>query len=82
MRGLLLATFTKVNRGVVTASTIDWRIVAGGNYNEPSFPNGWTPQDKSVLNLFLYFFLVVNGMVYGGPRSLDKRAHPTIGGGR
>ena len=38
---------------------IDRRIVAGGNYNEPSFPNGWTPQGKSFLDLFLYFFLMV-----------------------
>jgi hypothetical protein len=35
---------------------IDRRIVSGGNYNEPSFPNGWTPQGKSFLDLFLHFF--------------------------
>ena len=35
---------------------IDHRIVAGGNYNEPLFPNGWTPLGKSFLDLFLYFF--------------------------
>ncbi len=38
---------------------IDWRVVAGGNYNEPSFPNGWTPQGKSFLDLFLHFFPMV-----------------------
>ena len=35
---------------------IDRRVVVGRNYNEPSFPNGWTPQGKSFLDLFLYFF--------------------------
>jgi hypothetical protein len=38
---------------------IDRRIVSGGNYNEPSFPNGWTPQGKSFLDLFLHFFPMV-----------------------
>jgi hypothetical protein len=38
---------------------IDWRVVAMGNYNEPSFPNGWTPQGKSFIDLFLYFLLMV-----------------------
>jgi hypothetical protein len=28
----------------------------GGDYNKPSFTNGWTPQGKSFLDLFLYFF--------------------------
>jgi hypothetical protein len=36
---------------------IDWQITTvGGNYNGPSFPNQWTPQGKSFLDLFLYFF--------------------------
>ena len=34
-------------------------LVAGGNYNEPSFPNGWTPQGKLFLDLFLYFLPMV-----------------------
>ncbi len=38
---------------------IDRRVVAGGNYNEPSFPNNWVPQGKSYLDLFIYFFPMV-----------------------
>ena len=38
---------------------IDRRVVAGGNYNEPSFPNNWVPQGKSYLDLFVYFFPMV-----------------------
>jgi hypothetical protein len=38
---------------------INRRIVAGGNYNEPSFPNNWVPQGKSYLDLFCYFFPMV-----------------------
>ena len=40
-----------------------WRRSAhhngGGNYDEPSFPNRWTPQGKSYLDLFFYFFPMV-----------------------
>jgi hypothetical protein len=36
---------------------VDWQItMGGGNYDGPSFPNRWTPQGKSFLDLFLYFF--------------------------
>ncbi len=38
---------------------IDWHVVVGGNYNEPSFPHGSTPQGKLFLDLFLYFFPMV-----------------------
>ncbi len=38
---------------------INRRIVAGGDYNEPSFPIGWTPQGKSFLDLFLCVFPMV-----------------------
>ncbi len=34
---------------------IDRHVVAGGNYNEPSFTNHWTPQGKSFIDLFLHF---------------------------
>ena len=33
--------------------------MGGGDYDEPSFPNRWTPQGKSYLNLFFYFFPMV-----------------------
>ena len=38
---------------------IDRHIVARGNYNQPLFPNGWTPQGKSFIDLFLHFLLMV-----------------------
>ena len=38
---------------------IDRRVVAGGNYNKPSFPNNWVPQGKTYLDLFIYFFPMV-----------------------
>ncbi len=33
---------------------IDRRVVVGGNYNEPSFPNNWVPQGMLYLDLFVY----------------------------
>ncbi len=50
---------------------IDWRVVAGGNYNEPSFPNNWVPQGKPYLGLFVYFF----PMVWFTTVLLEKAGH-------
>jgi hypothetical protein len=34
---------------------IDKRAVAGGGYEEPSFTNGWSPQNKTYLEIFTHF---------------------------
>jgi len=34
---------------------VDRRVTAGGNYDEPSFANSWTPIGKTYLEIFLHF---------------------------
>ncbi len=34
---------------------INKRAVAGGGYKEPSFTNGWSPQNKTYLEIFTHF---------------------------
>ncbi|MBM4179814.1 MAG: hypothetical protein FJ211_10875, partial [Ignavibacteria bacterium] len=38
---------------------IDRRVTEGGNYNGPSFANGWTPIGKTYMEIFLHLFPVV-----------------------
>ena len=38
---------------------VDRRITEGGNYEGPSFANGWTPTGKTNLEVFLHLFPIV-----------------------
>jgi hypothetical protein len=61
-----------------------WAPLGGAMYNEPSFTDGWTPQRKTFVEIFLHLFplkFFTNVIVEGTSSALvgDNSARATIG---